>query len=93
MGMHDKVNHAQIIELYSKGRTAVEIEEELNCSESTVRRHLNKAGYTMENSIDKGKVIALTKAGWKPSTIAWDMHTTEEKVRQVLFEHGKGGQR
>ena len=88
MGLHNKVIHERIVEMYTNGKSVEEIAEELNRSMSTVRQHLNRAGCAMKHYIDKGKVMALAKAGWKPADIAWDMRITEGEVRQVLAESG-----
>ena len=91
MGRHNKVDKVQVILMHLEGKTVDEIADELGCSTNTVRKCLLEAGHTTRTIIDKGKVIALARAGWKPSDIAWDMHIKEEEVNQVLCEHSKGG--
>jgi predicted transcriptional regulator len=37
--------------------------------------------------IDKGKIIALRKAGWNISSIAFEMCMTRKEVEEILHEH------
>lgn len=89
MGKRKEINHERIIEMHLEGKMGSEIAGELNCSKETVCKALKKAGYSMRFGTDKGKVIALARAGWKHKDIAWDMGITEEEVRQVLSEKAK----
>lgn len=88
MGTGRRVNHEQIIRLYLEMVPGNEIAERLGCSKATVSKVLNDAGYSMKTGPDKGKILALYRAGWKTSDIAWDVGVEEETVHEVLKEAG-----
>ncbi len=82
--MKKQVNREQIIKLHQEGVSYQNIAESVGCSKSTVGKVLNEAGCSAKIFLDKGKVLALHRAGWKVKDIAGDMGITEEDVREVL---------
>lgn len=91
MGIKKKADHEKIIQLHLEGVPGNEIAERLGYGKSTVSKVLNEAGYSMKTAPDKGKMIALARAGWKVKDIAWDVGVTEELVREVLANAKEAG--
>jgi hypothetical protein len=50
----------------------------------------NKKRRSPRKYVDKGKIIALRKAGWKVKDIAEDVHLSQGKVYEVLRDWGDG---
>ena len=82
--MRKQVNRDQIIKLHQEGASYQNIAESVGCSKYTVGKVLNEAGCPAKIFLDKGKILALHRAGWKTKDIAGDMGITEEDVREVL---------
>lgn len=91
MGIKNRADHEKIIQLYLEGVMGSEIAERLGYSKGTVSKVLNAAGYSMKTAPDKGKIVALARAGWKVKDIAWDVGVTEELVREVLTKEKGAG--
>lgn len=87
MGIRRRIDHEEVIRMHLDGIPGNEIAEELGCCKATVCKILNDAGYSMKSGLDKGKIMALHRAGWRIKDIAWDMSIKEETVREVLEEN------
>lgn len=80
-----KVSIDTIIDDYKNGMTPLEIAEKYQYRRAeTIIQKLRKAKVYEEQSVDKGKIFALQKAGWSVYEIAEDMHLEEYVIQNVL---------
>ena len=85
-----KIDKDKVIQLHLEGRLGVEIADAVGCCQAAVGKILRDAGYSQKIGVDKGKVFALARAGWKVRDIAGDVGITEVEVRKILSEK-RGG--
>ncbi len=81
---------AELVSLYESGMDDDEIALKLGYKGSEhVRNVLRKAGVWRNDRLDKGKVLALHKAGWSLKDIANDVSSSIESIQEVLNEVGQ----
>jgi len=76
---------AELVSLYESGMDDDEIALKLGYKGSEhVRNVLRKAGVWRNDRLDKGKVLALHKAGWSIGDIAMECAASIEQIEEVL---------
>lgn len=79
-----KAKAAELVELYNSGWSLEDIGKKFDYSVHHVRFILRRQGIDLEVYIDKGKILALHKAGWSTAAIADEMNLNETQVREVI---------
>ena len=75
----------KMIELYNLGFEPEEIGKEYGYKNGEyITTKLRQAGVYKSKRLDKGKVMALHKAGWSNQAIAFEMITTVEEIERAL---------
>lgn len=81
---------AELVSLYESGMDDDEIALKLGYKGSEhVRNVLRKAGVWRNDRLDKGKVMALHKAGWSIGDIAMEMASSIPSIQEVINEAGR----
>lgn len=82
----NKVPVEELIFLYKvKHMTPQEIANKVGYKRAeTVTSKLRRAGIWTNNTVDKGKIRALYKAGWSIEKISMETDVSEDTVREVL---------
>ena len=75
----------EMVRLYESGLDADEIGKMYGYKNGEyIRAKLRQAGVYKAKRLDRGKVFALYKAGWKVRDIALDLDTTDDVIKEVL---------
>lgn len=85
MAYKSRMTFERMVELYHMGFSPEEIAKENGYKNAEyITSKLRTAGILRAKSIDKGKVLALHKAGWNTAKIAQEMVTSVESIEELL---------
>ena len=87
-----KFDRQQIFRMHNSGYNSREIAEAVGAARPDYIRHiLAEAGLEEVRQsgkyVDEGKIVALRKAGWSISGIAFEMCMKRKEVEKILYEH------
>lgn len=84
-----KYTHDDIVRMYTSGMSIDQIIEKTKYQTSTIRCILRNKGVLFRGyeDIDKGKIMALARAGWRIKDIVIEMSLPPDTVKRVLVEN------